>query len=110
MRRRPKKSYRSLHRLLDGTGQRPYRPVSAFAHYLAWLCEEFPGRLPTELMAERARLPDGLLEEIIASRYYARAVAANQIDPKGWNSSPMRTTAMEIEHELAGEEIAKRNG
>jgi len=95
--------------LLDGSGQQPsYRPVSAFAYYLSRLCEEFPGRLPTELLAEKGRLPDGLLEEIIASRSYARALAANQVDPKGWNSSPMRITANEIAFELAQEEIDGR--
>lgn len=56
-------------------------------------------------MAERARLPEGLLEEIIASRAYARAVAANQVDPKGWDQSELRTIAKEIEHELVAEEI-----
>jgi len=107
MRTRPKKSYRSLHRQLEGGEQRPYRPVSALAHYWGWLCEEFPGRLPTELMAEQARLPEGFLEEIILSRYYGRAVSANQVEPKGWKNSPMRTTAMEIELEIAAEEIAR---
>jgi len=61
-------------------------------------------------MAERARLPDGFLEEIILSRYYGRAVAANQVDPKGWNNSQMRTTAMEIELELAKAEIDQADG
>jgi hypothetical protein len=61
-------------------------------------------------MAERARLPDGLLEEIIESRSYARAVAANEVDPTGWNTSPMRTAAKDIEHELAAEEIADTDG
>jgi hypothetical protein len=60
------------------------------------------------VLAERARLPEGFLEEIVESRSFARAVQANQIDPKGWQSSPMRITAMECEHEMAEEEIASR--
>jgi len=112
MRRPPKKSYRLLHRLLDGNGQRPFRPVSAFAHYVGRLCEEFPALKPSDVLAERARLPEGFLEEIIESRAYARALATNQGDPdaNGWRSSPIRTLAREIEHELAEEEIAARHG
>ena len=55
MRRRPKKSYRLLHRLLEGSGQRPYRPVSPFAYFLSRLCEEFPGALPSQILAEMAQ-------------------------------------------------------
>jgi hypothetical protein len=81
--------------------------VSPVAFYWSRMCEEFPGRLPTEIQAEQARLPVGFLEEIIESRSYARAHAANKVDPKGWNSSPMRIAAMEIEHDLAAEEVAR---
>ena len=95
-----KKSYRSLFRWLEGHGQRPQlQPVSPFAYYLGRLCEEFPGIAPSELLAERARLPEGLLEEIVESRAFARAVAANTIDLKGWSSSPMRIAAKELELE-----------
>lgn len=79
--------------------------MSPFAYYLGRLCEEFPGRLPTEIWAEKMRLPEGLLEEIIESRSYARAMHANEVDPTGWVSSPVRTMAKEIEMELATQEI-----
>jgi len=69
------------------------------------LSEEFGGALPTAIFAEQQRLPVGFLEQIIEYRSYAGAVTANQVDPKGWNRSPMRTLAMEIEHALAAEEI-----
>lgn len=91
--------------MLDGTGQQPFRPVSPFAYYLSRLCEEFPGKFPTEIMAEMDRLPVGMLEEIIESRAYARAHAANAADVPDWQASPMRTRAKEIEHELAEEEL-----
>lgn len=79
--------------------------MSVFAYYLGRLCDEFPGRLPTEIWAEKMRLPEGLLEEIIESRAYTRAWQANEVDPKGWASSPRRTMAKEIEMELAADEI-----
>lgn len=95
-----------MHRLLDGTGQQPsYQPVSALAFYLSRMCEEFPGTVPSEIMAERARLPDGLLDEIVASRNYARAYAANQADPKGFSASELRTAVFVIEGELAQDDI-----
>jgi hypothetical protein len=57
-------------------------------------------------MAERARLPYGLLEEIVAARYFSRAIAANTANVPGWEASAWRTLAKEIEHELAEEETA----
>lgn len=75
---------------------------------MGWLCEEFPGRLPSEMWAEKLRLPEGLLEEIIESRAYRRAYRANQVDPERWQTSPMRIAAMELEHELAQEVIDRR--
>ncbi len=50
--------------------------------YLSRLCEEFPGVLPSAILAERDCLPAGLLEEIIDSRNYARAYALYQQHPK----------------------------
>jgi hypothetical protein len=55
--------------------------VSPFTYYVSRLCDEFPGRLPTEIFAERDRLPVGFLEEVIASRHFARAVATYQQNP-----------------------------
>jgi hypothetical protein len=61
--------------------------------------------VPTAIWAEQQRLPVGFLEQIIEYRRYAEAYAANQADPAGWRSTPMRTLAMEIEHALAEEEL-----
>ena len=68
--------------------------------------EWFPGRFPSEIQAERDRLPEGFMDEMIESFSYAKAFAANQADSKSWQSSPMRITAMEIEHAIAAEDIA----
>lgn len=57
-------------------------------------------------MAERARLPYGLLEEVIAARYFRRAVAANKANVPGWEHSAMRTLAREIELEIVAEDLA----
>ena len=76
-----------------------------FEYFIGRLSEEFGGALPSVLHAELRRLPVGFLEQVIEYRAYARAHAANQVDPKGWNRSPMRTLAMQIEHALAAEEI-----
>jgi hypothetical protein len=42
-----------------------------FEHYVGRLCEEFPGRLPSEVLAERRRLPEGFLEDLIEMRAFA---------------------------------------
>ena len=43
---------------------------------------------------------------MIEYRAYAAAKAANDVDPKGWGSSDMRTLAMDIQMALAAEELA----
>jgi hypothetical protein len=48
------------------------------------------------------------MEQIVAYRNYAAAKAANDMNPKGWSGSAMRTLAFEIEVELAQEEIQQR--
>jgi hypothetical protein len=60
------------------------------------------------IWAEQQRLPAGFLEQVIEYRHYAAAKAANEIDPKGWQQSTMRTLAMEIEFALAAEELETR--
>lgn len=52
------------------------------------------------IYAEMQRLPAGFLEQVIEYRIYAQAKAANESDPKGWQHSPMRTLAKDIEFEL----------
>ena len=83
-------------------------PIPA-EHYFGRLSEEFGGRLPSELFAEQQRLPVGFLEQLLEYRAYASAYHANEADPKGWTSSPMRTLAQEIEAALV-EEGLQDNG
>lgn len=67
------------------------------------LSQEFGGALPSAIEAERRRLPAGFLEQVIEYRHYAEAYRANEIDEKGWDSTPLRRLAKEIQHELAEE-------
>jgi hypothetical protein len=92
-----------LHRSLDG------EPGSSqpFEHFIGILCEEFHC-LPSQAWAELQRLPSGFLQQVLEYRRYVAAYFANEADPKGWQSSAMRTLAMEIEHALAAEEIQQR--
>lgn len=66
------------------------------------LCEEFHCR-PSDIWAERQRLPAGFLEQIVEYRRYADAYYANQADPKGWQGSEMRRLATAIEFEVTQE-------
>jgi hypothetical protein len=93
-----------LHRLLDGRGQQPaFHRVSPFAFYLSRLCEEFPGVLPSEMVAEIERLPAGLLEEMLESRHYGRAYALYQQNPRA--TGGLVDEVKQIEFELAQEEM-----
>jgi len=87
---------------LIGRGPQP------FEHYIGRLSEEFGGALPSVILRELQRLPVGFMEQVIEYRRYAEAVATNTAHPEGWDTSPMRTLAMEIEHELAAEEIEEQ--
>lgn len=62
------------------------------------------------IWAERQRLPEGFLEEIVEARQFVEAYLANQADPKGWQNSEMRMLAMELEHDLALEEAEAGDG
>jgi hypothetical protein len=59
------------------------------------------------IWAEQQRLPAGFLEQVVEYRHYAAAYHANQVDPKGGQSTPMRMIATEIEFERAAAEIAR---
>jgi hypothetical protein len=74
------------------------------------MCRRWPSRFPTEILAERARLPEGFLDEVAHSMAYADAVAANAANLPGCEDSRMRQIATVIELELAAEEIAARHG
>lgn len=52
----------------------------------------------------------GFLQQVIEYRRYAEAYAANAANLPGWDASPLRIVATEIEHELAEEEIAEDAG
>ena len=43
--------------------------------WVASLCEAFPGRFPTEVLAEYDRLPTGFLEEVLEAGAYREAKA-----------------------------------
>lgn len=55
-------------------------------------------------------MPAGFLERILDYRGYAAAYYANRVNPAGWQSTALRTMAMEIEHELAEEELIPHDG
>lgn len=81
---------------------------------MAMLMEAFPGRLPSELDAEDARLAVGALDEVLEARAYLQAKrvvdrAASRADlPK---DSELIDLVLAIEGEVAQAEIdAKRNG
>ena len=67
--------------------------------------EWFPGRFPTEIQAEIDRLPCGFVDEMIESFAFARAVSANDANVPGWETSPLRTLARQIEMDIAQEQI-----
>jgi hypothetical protein len=51
------------------------------------------------------RLPSGFLQQVLEYRRYASAYFANDVDPKGWQSTEMRQLAMQIAHDLAAEDL-----
>ena len=67
------------------------------------MSEAFGGALPSAILAERDRLPVGLLDRILEDRYLARAIAHYRDHPKaeGLLMNLLRT----IDLELAQEEI-----
>lgn len=85
----------AFHRYLDGDGEIPIE------HWFGRVSEEFGGALPSVIWREMQRLPIGFLEQVIEYRAYERAHAANQADPKGSESTPMRRLALENEAALA---------
>ena len=77
--------------------------------WISRLCEEFPGRLPTEIWAERRRCPEGLLETIAEFRLYAATKVASD-RAKTATERPegaMADLVTAIEFELAEEELAR---
>lgn len=66
--------------------------------------------MPTQIIAEQRRLPVGFLDQIVEYRVFAAAVRANEADPNGWDQSPMRRLAQEIEMAIAADDIQRANG
>jgi hypothetical protein len=103
---RQKKRLKALHLSLDGKGPQP------FAHYVGRLSEEFGGALPSEILAELARVPVGFLEEIIEDRNYAATKAAYDAEQNSKSKTPIRSETWQlvqaIEFEIAGEELNAR--
>lgn len=78
-------------------------------HYYGVLSEQFGGALITDLLRQEAMLPVGFVDQLLEYRAYAHAHAMNRADPKGFEASPMRQLAMEIEASFA-EEALRGNG
>lgn len=77
-------------------------------YHIGRLSEEFGGALPSVILAERRRLPEGFLERLIEYRAYAntKAAKARRDNPK--DKGEMWQLVEEIEFELAGEELTAR--
>lgn len=65
--------------------------------------------MPSQAIAETQRMPVGFLEDVIAVRRYVDAYHANKRDPKSYDTSVMRTLAMQIEAECAAEALNGAN-
>lgn len=73
------------------------------------LCRAFPGRLPSELLAEDRRLPAGLLNEVIEIQAYVQAYemteAADSAEArKRLPKTPLFDLVNELEFALAEED------
>jgi hypothetical protein len=55
--------------------------------WLADLCEAFPGRFPSEVMAEVDRLPVGLLSDVLEARAYRQAKQMREAAEQSSNPS-----------------------
>jgi hypothetical protein len=81
--------------------------------WLGILCEEFPGRLPTEILAEEQRLPAGLLDTVVLYRSYKRAKrtldAADTTEKRqALEKSRLYDLVEQVEAAIVEEEIAAR--
>lgn len=79
------------------------------------LLEAFPGRLPTEIIDEIARLPVGFLEDALEAKAYrgvkAMVDAAQTAEArKQLPTTPLFALYREIEMEIAAEAMERRSG
>ena len=74
------------------------------------ISQEFGHAFPSVVIAERARLPVGLLDTLLEYRRYAEAKALRDQtdDPRTLPPTPLLQLVEEIEFDLAAEEIANR--
>jgi hypothetical protein len=96
------------HRALDDQTA-PY----PFMLWLAQLCSAFPGRLPSEVLAEVDRLPVGYLSEVLEMQAYVQAKAMTDAATtaearKRLPRTPLFSLVSEIELELAAEELKNK--
>lgn len=81
--------------------------------WIASLCEAFPGRLPSEVLAEYQRLPAGFLEEMLEAMAYRQAktmtdAADTREARQRLPDTPIYRLVTEIELRLAQEELDDR--
>lgn len=69
--------------------------------------QEFPGRFPTEIVAEMRRLPVGFLNEVIEAGAYGDTKLRLDANQKDY-THPLVELVQEIESELALKEIEAR--
>lgn len=83
---------------------------SPFAFWLGRLCEEFPGKTPSEMYLEWLTAPAGLLEEIILYRSFQRAkdVYDNAKTKADVPRTPMVQRVMEVEFAIVNEDRQRR--
>lgn len=80
---------------------------------MACLLEAFPGRFPSEIVAELRRQPAGWIDEVLEAKAYRQAKslvdAADTEDArKRLPSTPLFEVVKEITQDLAIQEIARR--
>jgi hypothetical protein len=80
--------------------------------WLAGLCDAFPGRFPTEILAEMSRLPVGMIDDMLEAKAYRQAKdmtdSADTADArKRLPKTPMFNLVKQIDMELAAEALEK---
>jgi hypothetical protein len=84
--------------------------------WLSGLCEAFPGRLPTEILAEMRRLPVGTIEDLLEAGAYRQAKrmtddASTPAQQKALPQTPLFDLVKTITVALVREEMdRKRRG
>ena len=55
-------------------------------------------------------MPVGFIEDVIMARRYVDAYRANEANLPGWDTSPLRVLARQIEMQLAKDAVKKKKG